>query len=1120
MIQRYVIWFLVIIKLTFIFDNVHGHVALTFPQARKYDIDFLDNARTPGPCGMPKGDIKTSLLAGSKFNITWHLAYPHQGGFRLQILDALDRPLVDLTPVTQQSEFVSDDATAQYYPVELPQNFTCIDCTVRLLREAAEWGSSYRFWSCSDVDIVEKKLYRETCSGHGRYLLGRCKCDALYHGSRCEYHEECMSNSDCGDQGKCIDNGGTTSPTKHCYCNNGWFGRRCNKLSPIKSTTVDFDSYSVKHFSNDFTFYWRILEDIKELEGVMVVNGTSWVGIGWRSSNLSSECRSFPDITDKKIKIEMLPQPEPKSEPEINAHVSSNGEPTPEISADRQKSEVGSPEPEPSKPEPETSVPEPENGKPEPSKSAAKRRSAKPHTDVDVPTVIDTDTKVHTSVTYQITAKQGRKKRSPEPASSEPTAGSSHNKYTPKHDFHSMDCTDMIIGSARGNTHRIGDYYTRDRSTPRFDDFWGGKESLTGAMGYEKDGVTTILFRRKLSTNDLTDHDIVNDNMHVIWAKGQEPGKYQHRPSSGIEKGNANIKDFYKQDELKYHGHNSQRGVESINFFDEKNKEKFGGDKEEEAIKKKCSGEWRYPRHCSIENATCDYYIEWTYKTRKDEVTFIIVTKESNTWTGVGFSNDRKMSQTDAIIGWIDKSSGMPFLMDTWISGYTSPVLDGSQDTVNHSGKSENGISTIKFTRKRISRDTKDLSFTDDHCLYMMFPVKGGEYNQVNKKIKKHASIFVSSKKVCIRSCGIDDDEEDNEIERKLSNQLYYDIEVKLLNLPNGFKEPQPGTQDFDDISKKLSYTFGPALNNLPGYSMIKLSDLQRNGENSVIAKMSLILDKNEAKLRALRPNDTVASAEIALKQAILNGRVGSLTVDPQYLVVRAPLLNELSDDFENGIGGSKNLLLGETKLYIVAGCVAALVAIALLQATCTVYKATRKRTTKPERLIGNNAWRDYTTGANTNFAFEGFETEEKAPPPPVSSLPRSKDLTDGVITRSNMTNTIEKSNHNNRSNGNSNNNHYHHQQHPQQQQQMSVARATYSLPRAPGPRHQSPSSQQAGYYTQDRRNQRPKSHHVNGTMNSQQSSQQPDFYFMPSQRKYSGEVVRVYVDYGNQKSK
>lgn len=32
-----------------------AHVALTFPRARQYDLDFLDNARTPGPCGMPKG---------------------------------------------------------------------------------------------------------------------------------------------------------------------------------------------------------------------------------------------------------------------------------------------------------------------------------------------------------------------------------------------------------------------------------------------------------------------------------------------------------------------------------------------------------------------------------------------------------------------------------------------------------------------------------------------------------------------------------------------------------------------------------------------------------------------------------------------------------------------------------------------------------------------------------------------------------------------------------------------------------------------------------------------------------------------------------------------------------
>lgn len=41
---------------------VQAHVALTFPPARKYDLDFLDNSRTKGPCGMPKGKLHYSLV--------------------------------------------------------------------------------------------------------------------------------------------------------------------------------------------------------------------------------------------------------------------------------------------------------------------------------------------------------------------------------------------------------------------------------------------------------------------------------------------------------------------------------------------------------------------------------------------------------------------------------------------------------------------------------------------------------------------------------------------------------------------------------------------------------------------------------------------------------------------------------------------------------------------------------------------------------------------------------------------------------------------------------------------------------------------------------------------------
>ncbi|KAL1378486.1 hypothetical protein pipiens_015555 [Culex pipiens pipiens] len=40
-----------------------AHVALTFPPARKYDLDFLDNSRTKAPCGMPKVNYFFKLCA-------------------------------------------------------------------------------------------------------------------------------------------------------------------------------------------------------------------------------------------------------------------------------------------------------------------------------------------------------------------------------------------------------------------------------------------------------------------------------------------------------------------------------------------------------------------------------------------------------------------------------------------------------------------------------------------------------------------------------------------------------------------------------------------------------------------------------------------------------------------------------------------------------------------------------------------------------------------------------------------------------------------------------------------------------------------------------------------------
>jgi len=117
-----------------------------------------------------------------------------------------------------------------------------------------------------------------------------------------------------------------------------------------------------------------------------------------------------------------------------------------------------------------------------------------------------------------------------------------------------MDCTDIVIGAARGLASRVGDYYSRDRSTPRTDEFYGGKSNLALGTGFEENGVTTIIFRKKLVANEPTDHTLDDALTHVIWAKGQETQS-------------STVNNFYQPDEVKYHGGQMQRGVTQINFF-------------------------------------------------------------------------------------------------------------------------------------------------------------------------------------------------------------------------------------------------------------------------------------------------------------------------------------------------------------------------------------------------------------------------------------------------------------------------------------------------------------------------------------------------------------------------
>lgn len=192
------------------------------------------------------------------------------------------------------------------------------------------------------------------------------------------------------------------------------------------------------------------------------------------------------------------------------------------------------------------------------------------------------------------------------------------------------------------------------------------------------------------------------------------------------------------------------------------------------------------------------------------------------------------------------------------------------------------------------------------------------------------------------------------------------------------------------------------------------------------------------------------------------------------------------------------------------------------------------------DQLIPNSAWKDYSS--NTNYAFDAFsETEEKHKRGGVGggrsaagsqqTLQMSHSPAKAAYYNNDTAGGRSSRYENGHSTTDSHNQHQQQQQRghyqngdngrgypndPQHISRSGYADRTYSLPRTVVQQQQQlQQKHQQGYYTQDRRNRN--SHHNNGGAAAAAAAagiDQPDFYFMPSQRKYSGEVVRVYVDY------
>ncbi|XP_013389566.1 uncharacterized protein LOC106158210 [Lingula anatina] len=414
-----------------------------------------------------------------------------------------------------------------------------------------------------------------------------------------------------------------------------------------------------------------------------------------------------------------------------------------------------------------------------------------------------------------------------------------------------MDCTDIVIGRARGMRGNVGDYYTRDRSSPRPDSFYdNGFNSLTAALAYEQNGVTTVLFRKKLEATEQQDHDIRNELMHVIWARGQQIGQYHHNPESGLEKGNPAVSNFYRPDEIKYHGHGAQRGQARLNFV-------------EQPITKPCGNEYKQPTSCTDDD--CEYKATWEYDAAVDEVTFTLKAKNTeNKWIGIGFSPDRNMPDTDVIVGWVE-ADGRVVVQDRKAVGYSPPLVDSRSDIKNIEGSQLFGVTTIKFTRARNTGDNQnDFQFSDTDCYYFMYAV-GGSVSGTS--INKHAKTpVISSEKICIKTC--------SSVTVTMSASVRFTSVTFSENLRNR------NTEEFIELESKVKAAVEPALKEaLPGYRSVRVAEF---APGSVVAKLDIEADVPDNSEAAAQSDSLEALKRANYSSQSLTADLGSITVEPK----------------------------------------------------------------------------------------------------------------------------------------------------------------------------------------------------------------------------------------------
>ncbi|CAL2030907.1 unnamed protein product [Caenorhabditis brenneri] len=724
-----------------------AHIKLVYPPARAPALDFYSSSNSQPPCGVPKpaaGEgVRTFLKAGSTIEMNWFVAVPHMGGIRLEVLNSSDEPIAIFTNFND-----AFNVTETTKKVELPPNFECKDCAIRMTTQATEYGNSYFFYSCADINIVNEVPDGDTCVGNGNRMNGVCQCFDGFFGSECQFQDECKEDDDCGVQGYCRLGG--DSPRRQCFCPTSRYGKNCELESDSIRSVADFDeSQYQKREDQGNKIYWRLLKD--EIEFVLRYPGQSWIAVGWKSPDAVCELTAA-DFINRQMTSTKAPAGSTISPIITNAtRREQNDSGEQECGPNEQWSEC----PESSREcehscdwthFPETTPNCPNScGTP---RCICKEGFVRMANDEDVCVPFEFCDKTieneETCAANSTWAKCG--------TACEPTCANMYDTTACPASCEKPGCTcadNYVRQNGQciywGDCPELKDEKTTTRKMEESTQSTIDRNEITVTSETTKNTKTT----QKVIVTECSLNETLNECGRVCEADCVSIFTRSECSDCGSA-ACACLQGYARnpQGQCVYWGDcptdaqpaTSKASIATTPATTQTVPPSVNGDV--------CYGDFRYPAGCS----DCEYKLSWNYVEDSDEVEFSLETRVAdNSWTGVGFSKDGTMLDADMII--VSSRHGKIQLNDMQSRGYDQPAMDSEQNVKSSSAAHANGVLRAQFTRKIDTGDVTDKQFNDGQCWKMLYPIAGGKLDQYGN-VSIHLSTPLSSEKpVCIRSC-------------------------------------------------------------------------------------------------------------------------------------------------------------------------------------------------------------------------------------------------------------------------------------------------------------------------------------------------------------------------------